>query len=79
MQRMIVAVFLAWAVLTGTAVGCGQGDPAVEGVPPKLQFATEALGGWYLLRSSKPLFGRGCSVEGGFDSHALPPSLQATA
>jgi hypothetical protein len=33
----------------------------------------EALGGWCLLRSSKPLSGAGCGVGGGFDSHALPP------
>jgi hypothetical protein len=33
----------------------------------------EALGGWCLPRSSKPLSGAGCGVGGGFDSHALPP------
>jgi hypothetical protein len=39
----------------------------------------EALGGWCLLRSSKPLFGGGCLVEGGFDSHALPPAFALRA
>lgn len=34
---------------------------------------TEALGGWCLLRSSKPLSGAGFGVGGGFDSHAFPP------
>src|SRR6185369_5447863 len=41
--------------------------PAWARMPP------EALGGWCLLRSSKPLSGAGCGVGGGFDSHALPP------
>src|SRR6185369_3336442 len=42
-------------------------EPAWARIPP------EALGGWCLLRSSKPLSGSGCGVGGGFDSHALPP------
>src|SRR4051812_21995079 len=41
--------------------------------PLPLQSHPEALGGWCLLRSSKPLSGAGCGIGGGFDSHALPP------
>ena len=36
-------------------------------------FSAEALGGWCLLRSSKPL-SRSVTGRGGFDSHALPPA-----
>src|SRR6188474_2838623 len=39
-----------------------------------LESLAEALGGWCPPRSSKPLFGAGFGVEGGFDSHALPPT-----
>src|SRR3954453_12047552 len=41
--------------------------------PAWARIPLEALGGWCLLRSSKPLSGAGCGVGGGFDSHALPP------
>jgi hypothetical protein len=40
----------------------------------QIECPAEALGGWCLLRSSKPLSGAGCGVGGGFDSHALPPA-----
>src|SRR3954454_9636805 len=47
---------------------CARSGPAWARIP------SEALGGWCLLRSSKPLSGAGFGVGGGFDSHALPPT-----